>query len=146
VSAQFNAVRGRGSLTARLGGHSPSSKFVLVRVRVPYHKLLPAPGKTPTRTARFRGATQNLRGGAPHTESQPTSEITPFHTSAFQSAALTHAPFSHQAHRGPTHTSGHFTFLFARSARAYTPYRRIGFCAIWVCTSSSSSSLEARTR
>ena len=41
------------------------------------------------------------------------------------------------------------TFGLARNARAYIFSRRIGFCAIWVCISSSlssSSSVEGRRR
>jgi hypothetical protein len=57
----------------------------------PNHELFPPRGKgfplplSSTHTTRLRGATQNLRGGEPHKESQPTSEITPPHTSAFNS-------------------------------------------------------------
>jgi hypothetical protein len=50
----------------------------------PRGKSLPLP-LSPTHTTRLRGATQNLRGGAPHKDSQPISEITPLHTSAFHS-------------------------------------------------------------
>jgi len=46
---------------------------------------------------------------------------------------------SYKAHRALTHTSALFTFLLARNARADTSARRIGFCVIWVCISSSSS-------
>jgi hypothetical protein len=57
----------------------------------PNHELFPPRGESlplplsPTHTTNLRGATQNLRGGAPHKESQPTSEITPPHTSGFHS-------------------------------------------------------------
>ena len=55
--------------------------------------------------------------------------------------ALAHAPPTHQAHRAPTSTSAVFICRLARNARAYTSARAaIGFCAIWVCISSSSSS------
>jgi hypothetical protein len=50
----------------------------------PWGISLPLP-LSPTRTTMLRGATQNLRGEAPHIESQPTSEITPPHTSSFHS-------------------------------------------------------------
>jgi hypothetical protein len=49
------------------------------------------------------------------------------------------APPSRKAHRAPTNTSALFTFWLARNARAYTSARSIGFCAIWVCISSSFS-------
>jgi hypothetical protein len=54
--------------------------------------------------------------------------------------ALAHAPPTHKAHRAPNHTLALFTVGLARNARAYTSARGIGFCAIWVCISSSSSS------
>jgi hypothetical protein len=52
-------------------------------------------------------------------------------------------PLTHKAHSAPTHTSALFTFGLAHNTRACTFTRSIGFCAIWVCISSSSSS---RTR
>ena len=66
---------------------------------------------------RLRGATKKLHGGAPHKESQPTSEITSPHTSAFYSCSRPR-PAHHQAHRAPTHTSDPATFLLERNARA----------------------------
>jgi hypothetical protein len=68
-----------------------------------------------------------------------TTKATPPHTSAFHSA-LAHTLPNHKAHRAPTHTSALFTFRLARNARAYISVRSNGFCAIWVCISSSSSS------
>ncbi len=44
----------------------------------------------------------------------------------------------------PTHTSALFTFWLAPNARAYTATRSIGFSAIWVLMSSSSSLDAAR--
>jgi hypothetical protein len=61
-------------------------------------------------------------------------------TSPFRFCVERAAPPTHQAHRAPTHTSALFTFLLARDARAYTSFRSISFCAIFVCISSSSSS------
>jgi hypothetical protein len=53
--------------------------------------------------------------------------------------ALAHVPPMHQAHREPTHNSALFTFILARNARRYNYARSIGFCAMWVCISASSS-------
>jgi hypothetical protein len=81
----------------------------------PNHELFPPRGKSlplplsPTHTTSFRGATLKLRGGAPHKESQPTSEITPPPTIALNSRTRPRPP-THQAHCVPTHTSALFAF------------------------------------
>jgi len=42
------------------------------------------------------------------------------------------------------YTLSSLRFRLARNARAYTSARSIGFCVIWVCISSSSSSKHRR--
>jgi hypothetical protein len=47
-------------------------------------------------------------------------------------------------HRASTHTSALHKSLLARNARPYISARSTGFCAIWVCISTSSSSTHSQ--
>jgi hypothetical protein len=77
----------------RIAFESPFRRLGIMDLGSYYEKSLSV-SLSPTHTTRMRGATQNLRGGAPNKQSQPTSEIKPPHTSD-STPALDHAPPAH---------------------------------------------------
>jgi hypothetical protein len=88
---------------------------------------------------------KRTRGGAPHQQSNPTSEITPSRTSAFHSRTRPRPANPSGASRANTHLSFFHVLTRAQRKRVhFCPKHRLGFCAICVCISSSSSSGSRR--
>jgi hypothetical protein len=67
----------------------------------------------------LRGATQILRGGAPHKESQPSSEITPPHTSASHSRTRPRPAHLEGASRAHPHLSSLHVLTRAQRTRVH---------------------------